>query len=151
MLLPPHPLSFSLSPPVANPLLLLLPLLQADLDYYMFWATVYHSQLPYFKAQAKFIHDVIKIREWKVGWQTDTSIEVIRCHSGSCRVEDTLYQLAPVVVPRMPLPAQPGPADLKLRPSERSPLVSAVGTPTAFKVGRGTAHRRVCPSRKQDR
>lgn len=116
--------------------MLLLPLLlQADLDYYMFWATVYHSQLPYFKAQAKFIHGVIQIRVWKVGWQTDTSIEVIKCYSGACRVEDTIFQLAPVVAPRMPLPAQPGPADLKLRPSKRSPLVSAVGTPTAFQVG----------------
>lgn len=97
----------------------------------MFWATVYHSKLPYFKTQAKFIQDTIKIYHWKVGWQTDTSIEVIITLSASCRVADCVYQLAPVVAPRMPLPAYLGP---ELRTSEKSALVTAVGDPSAFQV-----------------
>lgn len=111
-----------------------MPRAQAELDYYMFWATVYHSKLPYFKSQAKFIQDTIRIYDWKVGWQTETSVQVIKCYSGSCRVEDCTFQLQPVVAPRLPsLGSQLGP-DLKLRPAERSALVTAVGTPEALKV-----------------
>jgi hypothetical protein len=103
----------------------------------MFWATVYHSKLPYFKSQAKFIQDTIRIYDWKVGWQTGTSIQVIKCYSVACRVEDCTFQLQPVVAPRLPSPgSQLGP-DLKLRPAERSALVTAVGTPQALKVRRG--------------
>jgi hypothetical protein len=100
----------------------------------MFWVTVYHSKLPYFKEQAKFIHDTIKISVWKVGWQTDSAIQVIYQVAASCRVIDTTYQLASVVAPRMPRLQQLGP-ELKLKPAERSQLVTAVGTPQTFKVG----------------
>ncbi len=107
---------------------------QEELDYYMFWVTVYHSKLPYFQKQAQFIHDTIQISIWKVGWQTDSALQIIQQNSGSCRVVDTIYQLAPVVAPRMPRPQQLGP-DLKLKPAERSQLVTAVGTPQTLKVG----------------
>lgn len=40
---------------------------QEELDYYLYWATVYHSSLPYFKQLAKFIRDVIRITVWEVG------------------------------------------------------------------------------------
>jgi hypothetical protein len=99
----------------------------------MFWVTVYHSKLPYFKEQAKFIHDTIQISLWKVGWQTDSAIQVIHQVAASCRVIDTTYQLASVVAPRMPRLQQLGP-ELKLKPAERSQLVTAVGTPQSFKV-----------------
>lgn len=107
---------------------------QEELDYYMFWVTVYHSKLPYFKEQAKFIHDTIKISVWKVGWQTDSAVQVIYSVAASCRVIYTTYQLASVVAPRMPRLQQLGP-ELKLKPAERSQLVTAVGTPQTFKVG----------------
>jgi hypothetical protein len=112
---------------------MLLPCAQEDLDYYMFWATVFHSKLPYFKAQAAFIHNTIRISVWKVGWQTDTSIQVIKCISASCRVIDSTFQLDTVVAPRMPLPRLS--PELQLRPSEKSSLVTAVGDAEMFKVG----------------
>jgi hypothetical protein len=126
---------FKVAPAAINPHpFACCPRLQAELDYYMFWATVYHSKLPYFKAQAKFIQDAIRIYEWKVGWQTETSIQVIKCYSAACRVEDCTFQLQAVVAPRLPSPgSQLGP-DLKLRPAERSALVTAVGTPQTLKV-----------------
>lgn len=118
---------------------LLVPCSQEDLDYYMFWATVYHSNLPYFKAQAAFIHNTILISVWKVGWQTETSIQVIKCVSAACRVIDCQFQLDPVVAPRMPLPRLS--PELQLRPAEKSSLVTAIGDAEAFQVGAHSAGR----------
>lgn len=111
-----------------------LPCLQAELDYYLYWATVYHSKLPFFKTQAQFIKDVIKIRVWKLGYQTDTSVQVAQSYSEACRIEDCTYVLQPVVARRLPVPPPLG-ADLKLKPSEKSTLVTAVGDAQTFKVG----------------
>jgi hypothetical protein len=118
-----------------NVLRCLLPSLQGELDYYMFGATAFHSKLPYFKSHSQFIRDVIQTSLWKVGWQTDSSIQVIRCHSGSCNVEDSTYRLQPVVAPHMPKPTPlPMPPELQLRPAEKSPLVMAVGDTRALRV-----------------
>jgi hypothetical protein len=68
-----------------------------------------------------------------VGWQTDSSIQVISCTSGACNIEDSLYRLQPVVAPRLPVPPQLAP-DLKLKPAERSALVTAVGDASALRV-----------------
>lgn len=40
---------------------------QKDLDYYLYWATAYHSTLPFFQQQAQFLRDTIGISQWQVG------------------------------------------------------------------------------------
>lgn len=109
----------------------------------MYWATVYHSKLPYFKAQAQFARDVIGIRVWKVSWLSDTALQVIKCYSGSCRVEDCTFRFQPVVAPRRPPPPPLGP-DLKLKTAEKSPLVTAVGDAQAFTVSGAWAAALLC-------
>eukprot|EP00878_Enallax_costatus_P023720 GHUV01025257.1.p1 GENE.GHUV01025257.1~~GHUV01025257.1.p1 ORF type:complete len:369 (+),score=91.73 GHUV01025257.1:959-2065(+) len=101
---------------------------QSELDYYLYWATVYHSSLPYFKQLAKFIRDVIQITVWELAdaGQGDSSIFVVHEVAGSCTVEDSLYTVNDVVAPKLPAPpVDPG---LQLNTAAKSPLVTAVST-----------------------
>jgi hypothetical protein len=37
-----------------------------ELDYLLYWGTVYHSSLPYFQQQAAFLRDTMKVEAWQV-------------------------------------------------------------------------------------
>jgi hypothetical protein len=79
--LSPLPISPVLAPPI-----------QEELDYSLFWVTVYHSSIPYFKSLAEFLREQLGIHLWEVRRQQPFA---------------TAYLLSIILPPLAPPPPHP--------------------------------------------
>ncbi|KAI8469178.1 MAG: hypothetical protein J3K34DRAFT_288024 [Monoraphidium minutum] len=102
---------------------------QEDLDYLLYWLTVYRSNLPAFQKMAGFLSDSLGLTEWRLDGPLEANtLYGLRCYTACVRMDYCAYTVLPQVAPKLPVP----PLDPLMQDSDPDdgsiPLVVAVST-----------------------